>query len=86
MATEDVLKTYNHYGLDLLKMKENGEAHDFLICEVKKAKEATGNMAGFGMESSQQIIIDYDTEYDRVLIRRIRKESGTLQSVPPRND
>lgn len=86
MAQENIFKTYDHYGLDLLKMKENGEVHDFLICETEKAKDVTGNMAGFGMENSQQIIIDYDKDYSRVLIRRIRKKNGTQQRVPHRED
>lgn len=73
MAWKDISETYNHYGLDLLEMKKNGEVHDFLIYAVEKAKEATGNMVGFGMENSQQIIIDYDKKYDRVLVRRVRK-------------
>lgn len=72
-------KVYRHFGLDLLKMKDEGRPeHDWGICKKENAEKITRNMLGFGMEQSQQIIIDYDKDYDYVLVRRIPKECGAL--------
>ena len=71
------IEVYKHYGLDLLKMKENGEEHDWGICKKEDVAECTGNMAGFGVDQSQQIIIDYDKDYDWALVRRYAKKCGT---------
>lgn len=68
-------EVYRHFGLNLLEMKEKGLEHDWGICRKEEAKGCTGNMAGFGMEQSQQLIIDYDKEYDWVLVRRIKIEN-----------
>lgn len=69
-STDFSIEVYRHYGLDLMDMKEKGEEHDWGICEKKEVKELTGNMAGFGMEQSQRIVIDYDKDYKWVLVRR----------------
>lgn len=56
-------EVYKHFGLDLSEMKAKGGEHDWGICTKEDAKKITGNMAGFGMEKSQQLIIDYDKGY-----------------------
>ena len=71
------MEVYKHYGLDLLKMKGNKEEHDWGICKKEDARKITGNMAGFGMDHSQRIIIDYDRDYGWTLVRRYEKEGST---------
>ena len=61
-SMEFSIEVYRHYGLDLMGMKKKGEEHDWGICEKERTEELTGNMAGFGMEHSQRIIIDYDKD------------------------
>ena len=70
-ATDFSVEVYRHFGLDLLKMKDENLEHDWGICKKEDAEKCTRNMLGFGMEQSQQIIIDYDKDYDYVLVRRI---------------
>lgn len=69
-------EVYKHFGLDLMEMKDKGLEHDWGVCKKEDAEACTRNMLGFGMEQSQQIIIDYDKEYDWVLIRRIKRNAG----------
>ncbi len=75
-------KVYQHFGLNLPEMKEKGQEHSWGICKKEDAAECTRNMAGFGMEESQQIIIDFDKDYEWVLVRRYRKGCGTSCDVP----
>ncbi len=77
-ATDFSVEVYRHFGLDLLKMKDENLEHDWGICKKEDAEKCTRNMLGFGMEQSQQIIIDYDKDYDYVLVRRIEKEYGAV--------
>ena len=77
-ATDFSVEVYRHFGLDLLKMKDENLEHDWGICKKEDAEKCTRNMLGFGMEQSQQIIIDYDKDYDYVLLRRIEKEYGAV--------
>ncbi len=73
-STELMKIVFSHFGLNLDRLKEERKEFDFLIYETRKAKEATGNMAGFGLSESQRVIIDYDKDYDKFLVRReIRK-------------
>ena len=76
-STDFSIEVYKHYGLDLFTMKENSEEHDWGICKKEDVAECTGNMAGFGMDQSQRIIIDYDKDFDWTLVRRYRKKDGT---------
>lgn len=75
-STNFSIEVYKHFGLDLLQMKENGEEHDWGICEKENAGKLTGNMAGFGMDQSQRVIIDYDKDYGLVLVRRYDAKCG----------
>ena len=45
-------------------------------------KELTANMAGFGIEQSQRIIIDYDKNYGKFLVRRIYMDYGVSNDTP----
>ncbi len=74
-STELSIEVYKHYGLNLFEMKENGEEHDWGICKKEDAEGITGNMAGFGMDQSQRIIIDYDKDYGWTLVRRYEKNA-----------
>lgn len=76
------IEVYRHYGLDLLKMKENGEEHDWGICKKEDAARGTGDMAGFGMGQSQRVIIDYDKGFGKFLVRRISMDYGTPAGRP----
>ena len=69
-STDFSIEVYKHYGLDLLKMEENGEEHDWGICKKEDVEGCTGNMAGFGTDQSQRVIIDYDKDYGWALVRR----------------
>ncbi len=71
-------EVYKHFGLDLIKMLENAEEHDWRICSKEDAEECTNNMAGFGMENSQRIIIDYDKDYGWILVRRYVKNGSKI--------
>ena len=42
-------------------------------CDIK---ELTSDMAGFGTEQSQRVIIDYDRNYGKFLVRRIYMDYG----------
>ena len=67
-------EVFQHVGLEIETLKQQiGNDLDFLdwaICKTEDAAALTGNMAGFGMEHSQRIIIDYDKEYGYILVRR----------------
>ena len=76
------MKVYQHFGLDLLEMRDKELEHDWGICKKEDAKRCTRNMLGFGMEQSQQIIIDFDKNYGWVLIRRYKKSNETFYDAP----
>lgn len=69
------MEVYKHFGLDLLKMGDEGREHEWGICKKENADKCTRNMVGFGMEQSQRIIIDYDKDYDWVLVRREKRKA-----------
>lgn len=48
-------------------------------CDIKKL---TADMAGFGIEQSQRIIIDYDKNYGKFLVRRIYMDYGVSSDTP----
>ncbi len=79
--TDFSLEVYQHFGLDLLEMKEKGQEHEWGICNREEAERCTRNMLGFGMEQSQQVIIDYDKDYDWVLIRRVKRKCGDVDTL-----
>lgn len=69
-------KVYQHFGLDLHKMLEQRQGHDWnwSILKREDAEGRTGELLRFEPEQNQRIIIDYDKDYDWTLVRRIRKE------------
>ena len=48
-------------------------------CDIK---ELTSDMAGFGTEQSQRVIIDYDKNYGKFLVRRIYMDYGVSNDTP----
>lgn len=55
---------------------------DWKIGNECNIKELTANMAGFGIEQSQRIIIDYDKNYGKFLVRRIYMDYGVSNDTP----
>jgi len=73
-------EVFQHFGLDLLAAKSvcetEGKALDWGIVSTDKAEATTNNMLGFGMERSHRVIIDYDVNYNQVLVRREYDDPG----------
>lgn len=67
-----------HYNLpeEMFEDFKRYEAVDWGIAEVARVKEMTGNLAGFGTDRSQRVIIDYDKDYGYFVVRRIPMEYG----------
>lgn len=66
---------YDHYGLDKDRADIRSgkiESVDFAIGREEDIKKLTANMAGFGTEQSQRVIIDYDKGYGYFMVKRIR--------------
>ena len=59
-------KVYQPFGLDLHKMLEQRQGHDWnwSILKREDAEGRTGELLGFEPEQNQRIIIDYDKDYD----------------------
>lgn len=70
MTVNEMESVLKHFGLSFEKLRKEGKELDFAICNRSDVKKATGNLAGYGTEHSQRITIDYDREYDYVLVRR----------------
>lgn len=76
-------ETFIHFGLGTLEeLKKVGKEFDFIIYKSEDARKVTGNMGGFGLEQSQRIIIDYDSNYDKVLVRREDVTYGASKDTP----
>ncbi len=72
-----------HFGLGTVEeLKENGKEFDFVIYKSEDAKKVIGDMGGFGLGQSQRIIIDYDSNYDKVLVRREDVTYGASKDTP----
>lgn len=77
MEWEDIVRVFEHYNIDIEEAKTNKEEFDFVIYLKEDARETTGNMAGFQMDTSQRVIIDFDKDYKYVLVRRIKKRGAS---------
>lgn len=78
------LKIYEHYGAakDYEAVKQgNYKSVDFLIGREEDIKELTADMSGFGTDSSQRIIIDYDKGYGWFTAKRILMDYGTFDNA-----
>lgn len=73
--TDEVLRHFSAHE-EILGDTKNCGGVDFLIGKVEDAAILTANMAGFGMEKNQKIIIDFDKDYDYFLVRKMTKEYG----------
>ncbi len=67
-------KVYQHFGLDIQKMMDRGQEYDWGVLKREDAEGRTGILLGFEPEQKQRMIIDYDKDYDWVLVRRIKKD------------
>lgn len=67
-------KVFKHYGgeeyYELIK-EGKIESVDFRIGKKEDIRELTADMAGFGTEKSQRVIIEFDPEYDFFIAKRI---------------
>lgn len=82
------LEIYRHYGYRQDNEKvESGKypSVDFNIYREANIKEVTANMAGFGIEQSQMVIIEYDKGYGHFVVKRILKKYGASGDAPPEN-
>lgn len=87
MNTEEysgwITEIYKHYGLDKdAEAVETGDAEkvDFLIGKESDITELTGNMAGFGIEQSQTVTIEYDKGYGYFVAKR--RKRGAPNGTP----
>lgn len=76
---------YQHYGME--KDKEDLEAGkitgvDFMVGREEDIEKLTKNMAGFGTENSQRVIIDYDKGYGYFVAKRLQMKYGASKETP----
>ena len=82
---EKLNSVYEHYGAKFDREEiEKGKisAVDFLIGKEDDLQEITANMAGFGTNQSQRVIIDYDKGYGYFIAKRIKMDYGTHRNAP----
>lgn len=75
-------KIYQHYDkkkdLEAVKNKKI-ENIDFFIGKEEDLKELTADMAGFGTEQSQRVVIDYDKGYGYFIAKCMPMNYGTSE-------
>lgn len=74
LSSEKTVSILEHFGVSADEEKiMSGEYKkvDFLIGKEEDIKELTNNMAGFGIEESQTVIIEYDKGYGHFIVKRI---------------
>lgn len=79
------MEVYSHYGLkrDEAAIKRGEiESIDFYIGRECDLPELTNNMAGFGTDQSQTVIIEYDKGYGYFAVKRIKR--GAPKGTPER--
>ena len=78
-------EVYKHFGLDLMKMLDEGIEHDWGICKRELASKLTNDFAKMGVDEKgqQRIIIDYDENYEWCLVRRIPMDYGASKKNAP---
>ena len=78
------LEVYQHYGMEQDKKDvESGNLKgvDFLIGKEEDIVKLTRNMAGFGAEKSQRVIIEYDKGYGYFIVKRSQMEYGASKET-----
>ncbi|MDO5390993.1 MAG: hypothetical protein Q4F24_07915, partial [Eubacteriales bacterium] len=82
---KDYSEICSHYYIEEDRKKiESGEFRnlDFVICKESDIAKLTNSMAGFGMEQSQRVIIEYDKGYGYFIVKRIPMEYGISEDIP----
>lgn len=85
MDSKRVVEIYQHYGIesDKKSVKDGTlKSVDFLIGNEADIGELTHDMAGFGTEQSQKVIIEYDKGYGYFLVKRILMDYGASEETP----
>lgn len=72
---QEIAESFNRYG-----------GIDWMIGNECDIKALTADMAGFGTKRSQRVIIDYDRDYGKFLVRRIYEDYGTSSESPVKED
>ena len=78
------LEVYQHYGLEQDKKDvESGKLTgvDFLVGREEDIAKLTRNMAGFGMEKSQRVTIEYDKGYGYFIVKHSQMEYGASKET-----
>ena len=76
---------YRHYGIEEDKKSvedKKVKSIDFLIGKEEDIKDLTCNMAGFGTNQSQKVIIEYDKGFGYFVVKRIKMEYGAPKETP----
>ncbi len=79
------MEIYDHYGRqqDYEKVKAGEYSRvDFLEGKEEDIRELTADMAGFGCNQSQRVIIEYDKGYGYFLVNRIPVKYGASGNTP----
>ena len=80
-----VAEIYQHYGIDQDKKTiQEGrlERIDFLIGKEEDIQDLTHDMAGFGTERSQKVIIEYDKGYGYFIAKCVPMNYGASEETP----
>lgn len=65
---QEIAELFNRYG-----------GIDWMIGNECDIKNLTADMAGFGTEKSQRVLIDYDRDYGKFLVRRVYLDYGASE-------
>lgn len=85
MKKMDAVEVYKHYGMEEdYKAIESGESEgvDFMVGKKEDIEKLTADMAGFGTEQSQRVIIEYDKDYGYFLVKRTLMGYGASKDTP----
>ena len=81
-STIDILR---HYGIEEDKRSvedKKVKSVDFLIGKESDIKAMTCNMADFGTDRSQRVIIEYDKGFGYFVAKRMEMEYGVPKETP----
>lgn len=84
-GAKTTIEIYDHYGRqqDYEKVKAGEYSRvDFLEGKEEDIRELTADMAGFGCNQSQRVIIEYDKGYGYFLVKRIPVKYGASENTP----
>lgn len=82
---KSTIEIYQHYGLEADKIAAREgkiDRVDFLVGKEEDIQELTRDMAGFGTQKSQKVIIEYDKGYGYFIVKRIFKDYGASKETP----